>query len=95
MTEEPAKTSTETITTVDDKAHIRHELDLTGTQWQRAEQGQSIEDAFECAFVPHTDGITYVAVRVSSNPDGPVMIFTPTEWNAFLAGIDDGEFDFS
>lgn len=24
---------------------------------------------------------------------GPVLLFTPTEWQAFIAGVKDGEFD--
>ncbi|MGH3489380.1 MAG: DUF397 domain-containing protein, partial [Actinopolymorphaceae bacterium] len=26
-------------------------------------------------------------------PDGPILVFTPGEWEAFLAGAKDGEFD--
>jgi len=81
-------------TPVDDKAHIRHELDLSVAQWQRAEpEGETIQDAVEYAFVPHTDGVTYVAMRQSSQPDGTVLVFTPGEWDAFVAGARDGEFD--
>jgi Domain of unknown function (DUF397) len=29
----------------------------------------------------------------SSKPDGPALIFTPDEWRAFTAGVNDGEFD--
>ncbi|WP_307832713.1 DUF397 domain-containing protein [Planomonospora sp. ID91781] len=32
-------------------------------------------------------------VRDSKDPDGPVLTFTPSEWDAFLAGVKDGEFD--
>ncbi|OZM74050.1 DUF397 domain-containing protein [Amycolatopsis antarctica] len=81
-------------TPVDDKAHIRHELDLGVAEWKRAEpEGETIEDAVEYAFVPHTDGVTYVAMRQSSEPDGTVLVFTPAEWDAFVAGARDGEFD--
>jgi hypothetical protein len=34
-----------------------------------------------------------IAVRDSKNPIGPVLIFTPDEWDAFVAGAKDGEFD--
>lgn len=34
-----------------------------------------------------------VAVRDSKNPHGPVLVFTPDEFGAFLAGAKDGEFD--
>ncbi|CAO5227744.1 DUF397 domain-containing protein [Frankia sp. AgKG'84/4] len=34
-----------------------------------------------------------IAVRDSKNPTGPVLAFTAGEWDAFLAGARDGEFD--
>ncbi|MFE0021646.1 DUF397 domain-containing protein [Amycolatopsis sp. NPDC059021] len=79
---------------VDDKAHIRHELDLSEAAWIRAEpEGVTLDDCVEYAFVPHTDGVTYVAMRQSSKPDGVILVFTPSEWDAFVAGVRDGEFD--
>ncbi len=33
-----------------------------------------------------------VGVRDSKNPTGPALIFTPTEWDAFTTGIQNGEF---
>lgn len=79
---------------VDDKAHIRHELDLSTAEWTRAEpEGETLEDCVEYAFVPHTDGVTYTALRQSSKRDDHVLIFTPSEWDAFVKGVKDGEFD--
>ncbi|MFD2472470.1 DUF397 domain-containing protein [Amycolatopsis silviterrae] len=78
----------------DDKAHIRHELDLTGATWIRAEPaGVSLEHCAEYAFVPHSDGVTYVAIRQPTDPDGAVLVFTPSEWDAFTRGVRDGEFE--
>jgi hypothetical protein len=34
-----------------------------------------------------------VAVRNSRHPSGPVLRFTPAEWQAFLGGARLGEFD--
>ncbi|MEU9890632.1 DUF397 domain-containing protein [Sphaerisporangium sp. NPDC051011] len=34
-------------------------------------------------------GVT--AVRDSKNPDGPVLLFVPGEWGAFLNGIRSGD----
>jgi hypothetical protein len=34
-----------------------------------------------------------VAVRNSRFPAGPALIFTTAEWNAFMGGAKDGEFD--
>jgi len=44
----------------------------------------------EVAFLGGGD----VAVRSSRNPDGPALIFTRAEWDAFLGGARDGEFGF-
>jgi len=37
------------------------------------------------------DGST--AVKDSKDPDGPVLTFTATEWDAFIRGVKAGEFD--
>ncbi|AGL13555.1 hypothetical protein L083_0045 [Actinoplanes sp. N902-109] len=34
-----------------------------------------------------------IAVRDSKNPHGPALIFTTDEWDAFVGGAKDGEFD--
>jgi hypothetical protein len=34
-----------------------------------------------------------VAIRDSKNPDGGILVYTPDEWRAFLAGVRNGEFD--
>lgn len=61
--------------------------DLTNAQWRRSSQsgdGVSVEVAF-------VDGM--IAMRASDNPSGPALIFTPSEWDAFVGGVNDGEFD--
>ncbi|MQA61150.1 MAG: DUF397 domain-containing protein [Actinophytocola sp.] len=82
---------------VDDKADVRQKLDLTAATWQShlptgVDAGE-LTGTVEVAFVPHTDGRTYVAMRQGGQPAGPTLIFTPSEWEAFLAGAKDGEFD--
>jgi hypothetical protein len=37
----------------------------------------------------------HVAVRDSKNRQGSVLVFTPAEWEAFLGGARNGEFDLS
>jgi hypothetical protein len=32
-------------------------------------------------------------VRHSRHPEGPSLIFTPSEWDAFIQGVRSGEFD--
>ncbi len=48
--------------------------------------GNCVEVAF------HGDG---VLVRDSKNPSGPTLVFTRNEWDAFVAGAKDGEFDIA
>ena len=43
---------------------------------------------------PLLDGSGRVAVRHSRHPDAAVIVYTRAEWDAFLAGARDGEFDF-
>lgn len=78
------------------KADLAAALDLASAHWSRVRPAGG---DLEYAFVPHTDGVTYVVLR--STGDGtdragrerPVLVFTPSEWDAFLAGARDGEFD--
>jgi hypothetical protein len=37
---------------------------------------------------------TEIAIRDSKDPDGPILRFTRSEWNAFVEGIGSGEFRF-
>ncbi|MFF7943604.1 DUF397 domain-containing protein [Nocardia gamkensis] len=37
----------------------------------------------------------HTGVRDSKNPTGPALMFTPGEWDAFTAGVADGEFERS
>ncbi|MFD2767822.1 DUF397 domain-containing protein [Micromonospora eburnea] len=67
--------------------HPKGDFDLTRAVWQRAE-GDTTEGAVEVAFVDDLIGM-----RNSAEPDGPVLVFTQAEWDAFVAGAQDGEFD--
>ncbi|MFC4585790.1 DUF397 domain-containing protein [Sphaerisporangium corydalis] len=44
---------------------------------------------------PLTDGTGRVAVRHSHHPDREVIVYTRTEWQAFITGAKSGEFNFS
>jgi hypothetical protein len=48
--------------------------------------------AGHCVEAMHLDG-GGVAVRDSKNPNGPALQFTAEEWDAFVGGAKDGEFD--
>ncbi|MFA1544900.1 DUF397 domain-containing protein [Actinomadura chokoriensis] len=43
---------------------------------------------------PLRDGTDRVAVRHSRRPDAEVIVYTRAEWEAFLAGVRNGEFNF-
>ena len=34
-----------------------------------------------------------IGVRDSKDPAGPILTFTPGDWDAFLGGVRNGEFD--
>lgn len=44
---------------------------------------------------PVLDGSGRIAVRHSHERDGAVIVYTRAEWDAFIAGAKDGEFDFA
>jgi hypothetical protein len=62
---------------------------LTGAQWRKS--GYSNGNGGNCVEVADLD--THRAVRDSKNPTGPALTFTATEWAAFTAGVQAGEFD--
>jgi hypothetical protein len=45
-----------------------------------------------CVQVSDQPGGT-VGVRSGRDGEGPVLLFTPEEWQAFLGGVRNGEFD--
>lgn len=59
-----------------------------------------IIDSLEVVFVDGTDvSIQHkhadhmVILRDAADPDGDALYYTPDEWEAFILGIKDGEFD--
>lgn len=62
---------------------------MNDISWRKASISNSQGACVEVARTP--DG--RVAMRNSRHPEGPVLIYTPAEWEAFLAGVKDNEFD--
>lgn len=56
--------------------------------WRKSTRSGGSANCVEFA----THGTT-VAIRDSKNPDAGVLEFPADVWNAFVAGIKDGEFD--
>ncbi len=64
-------------------------VDLTRAVWVKSTRSSgNCDNCVEVAFV---DGA--VAVRDSKDRQGPALIYTREEWDAFLGGVKDGEFD--
>jgi hypothetical protein len=64
--------------------------DLTGAVWHKSTRsGGNGGDCVEVAR--NLPGI--VAIRDTKDPGGAALVFTRAEWNAFLAGVREGEFD--
>lgn len=61
---------------------------LHGLAWRKAQR--SVANG-ACVELAPFEGM--VAMRDSKDPEGPVLIYTPAEWGAFLHGAKAGEFD--
>jgi hypothetical protein len=58
-------------------------------KWIKSSLSFSNGNCVQIAELP--DG--QVGVGDSKSPHGPILRFTPEEWNAFTAGVRNGEFD--
>jgi hypothetical protein len=64
-------------------------VDLSVAVWRKSKaSGPYGDNCVEVAFIDNA-----IAVRDSKHPQGPVLLFTQGEWDAFVEGAKDGEFD--
>jgi Domain of unknown function (DUF397) len=56
--------------------------------WRKARLSTNNGACVEVASV-----VGKIALRDSKDPGGPVLVYTPAEWEAFLDGAKRGEFD--
>jgi len=76
-------------------------IDLSAQVWRRSGQGDgAIEIAFAQAPDPRGPGGPggpgsghWVLMRVTGDPEGRVLVFDRHEWECFLDGARNGEFD--
>jgi hypothetical protein len=65
-------------------------MDLTGAAWRKSSFSSGNGGAcVEVAIVPGAaeGGGGLVALRDSKDPAGPALVFTPGEWQAFIASV--------
>jgi hypothetical protein len=63
--------------------------DLDPLPWRKS----SFSGANGCVEAAPAHG-GLIAVRDSKNPQGGHLLYNPTEWRSFLAGVRNGEFDY-
>ncbi|WP_174184687.1 DUF397 domain-containing protein [Nocardia barduliensis] len=64
-------------------------IDLADAQWFKSSRSSAQEACVQVAWL----AAGHVGVRDSKNPAGPALIFAPSDWDAFAAGVRDGEFN--
>ncbi|WP_063049322.1 DUF397 domain-containing protein [Nocardia arthritidis] len=62
--------------------------DLSKADWFKSSHSATHSDCVEVAFI----GSGTVGVRDSKNPSGSTLVFAPSEWDAFTAAVQSGEF---
>jgi hypothetical protein len=64
-------------------------MDLSQAIWHKSTRSSGSGNCVEVA----TNLSEGVAIRDTKNRDGGTLIFTRAEWDAFIGGAKDGEFD--
>lgn len=64
---------------------------VASTTWRKSSYSATEDTYVEVAELPGGD----VAVRNSRDPEGPALVYTRAEMEAFAAGVKDGEFDWA
>ena len=79
-------------------------VDLAAQEWRRSgDRDGAIEIAFVAAHAlataavaapgPAAERTEYVLMRVAGDPAGRVLVYDRHEWECFLDGVRNGEFD--
>ncbi|MBB5917466.1 hypothetical protein BJY24_006378 [Nocardia transvalensis] len=58
-------------------------FDLSAAEWFKSSRSSTGGDCVEVAHL--AEGM--VGVRDSKNPNGPALVFSPSEWDAFNADV--------
>jgi Domain of unknown function (DUF397) len=65
------------------------DMDLSSAVWRKS----TLSAYDNCVEVAVVDG--QIAVRDSKDRQGPVLVFSSAEWQAFTCGVRQGDFDLS
>jgi len=65
-------------------------IDVAAQHWQRSGAG---DGTIEVAMVTGRPGADWVLMRVAGDPAGRVLVYDRHEWECFLDGARNGEFD--
>lgn len=67
-------------------------VDVAAAHWRRSAGGPG---GLEVAFVAEPTGNRgeWVLLRVAGDPSGRILVYDRNEWECFLDGIRNGEFD--
>jgi Domain of unknown function (DUF397) len=63
--------------------------ELPGARWRKSGRSSAQGNCVELTRLSGSE----VAIRNSRHPQGPALIFTDAELDAFIGGIKDGDFD--
>jgi uncharacterized protein DUF397 len=63
--------------------------ELPGARWRKSARSSAQGNCVELARLAGSE----VAIRNSRHPQGPALVFTDAELDAFVAGVKDGDFD--
>lgn len=65
--------------------------EVSGAVWRKSTRSGNGGNCVEVS-TNLTNATGTVLVRDSKDPSGPVLAFTPQEWEAFVGGVREGEF---
>lgn len=68
---------------------LKGEFDTATARWERTTHEDGTPAALEIGYADNG----MVALRMAEDPEGDILIYTPSEWEAFVEGVRDGEFD--